>query len=51
VDTTERKVWLHVAKEDVERAPDLPEPSTPVESPIMNVLRGTTATWVLGPQP
>ena len=40
VDTSGHKVWLHVAKEDVERAPDLPEPSTPVESPIMNVLRG-----------
>src|SRR5262249_21916664 len=47
VDASERRVWLHVAKADVEQAPGLPEPSTPVESPTMEILRGSTATWVL----
>jgi hypothetical protein len=44
---SERKVWLHVAKADVEQAPELEEPSRPLDSPTMNILRGSTATWVL----
>jgi len=46
VDASGRKVWLHVAREAVEQAPELEEPSRPLESPTMNILRGTTATWV-----
>jgi hypothetical protein len=47
VDAGERKVFLHVSKDDVEQAPELEEPSRPLESPTMNILRGSTATWVL----
>ena len=51
VSAAERKVWLHVGKNDVEQAPELEEPSWPLELPTMDVLRGTTATWVLGGLP
>jgi hypothetical protein len=47
IDAAGRKVLLHVGKADVENAPELEEPSRPLESPTMNILRGSTATWVL----
>jgi hypothetical protein len=50
VDTDGRKVWLHVGKADVERAPELSEPSRPVDSPTMAIARPVSAAPAARPR-
>jgi hypothetical protein len=43
----ERKVWLRLTRSEVEQAPEHHDPEAPLESPTVDAVTGTVATWLL----
>ena len=47
ITVSERKVWLPLTRSEVEQAPEHHDPEEPLESPTVDAVTGTVATWLL----
>ena len=47
ISTSDRKVWLHVARAEVEQVAEHHDPAAPLESSTVDAVTGTLATWLL----
>jgi hypothetical protein len=47
IDSSERKVWLRVTRDQVEEAPDHHDPEAPLEAPTVDALTSGWTTFLL----